>query len=129
RTDRTLEFRQIASQYIVRTSKQTANLPFPMREVLQHSAKGDVGYEEAVRLLRDTIEHVDPMNQVNLGVAMMSSNAAFAKQLQNMSSKKAQLSPYAHQAQALAEKVPLGPKFAGLRRLVTELRSNTPDFR
>lgn len=129
RPDRVHEFRQIVSQYIVRTSKGTANLPFPKREVLQHAARGDDGYDVAIRLLKDVIEYVDPMNQVNLAATMMSSNAAFAKQLHNMSQKNRLLRPFVRRAEGLAEEIPLGPKFAGLKELVDTFREQDSGFR
>src|SRR5690606_34807572 len=64
-----------------------------------------------------------------LAVAMMSSNAAFSKQLLNMSNRNPQLKSYAQQAQILADRTPLGPKFAALRGLVTAFRDRDPDFR
>jgi hypothetical protein len=75
-------------------------------------------------IVADVLPRLNGLAQVSVAVAMMSSPAALALQLENMANRGSVPGDVARQARALATASPTGTKMARLRALVDDLRTS-----
>lgn len=123
-------FREIVSRYTMRVNRGTSRLPFPTREVVLERTRATSVEQQMLTLLVDELDTLNRLEQISLAIAMMSSPAAFAHQLERMASSRPPFVSVARQARAIASANPIGAKGRALRTLVTALRTSAgPSFR
>jgi superfamily II DNA/RNA helicase len=87
------------------------------------------GEREFDRVVGQVLGELHPLAQSSLGQALMSSPAALAAQLENMSAGRPQLAAAAARARAVAQGVTPAAKLARLYRICDELRGARPGWR
>jgi SNF2 family DNA or RNA helicase len=122
-------FRSILNDYVARTRRVDADLPFPSRLVKTIHVpltKNELGLEKIVSKI---VGKVNSLVQSSLGEALMSSPSALAAQLERMAEKSAIFEPYAQQVRAIADNPKPPAKLDRLFKLCDELRAARSDWR
>jgi superfamily II DNA or RNA helicase len=122
-------FRATLNGYITRTRRVDAELPFPSREV--STVRVTLIPDERIfeSIIGEFVGELNPLQQSSLGQALMSSPAALAGQLENMSTVRPGLAAAATRARAVAEGAMPPAKLAHLYTICDELRSARHDWR
>lgn len=118
------EFRRRLSNYLVRTSRRESGLLFPERRTTTVGCPQGEVEARMQALVANVLPRLNGLSQVSLAVAMMSSPAALASQLENMARNGSVPPSVAQQARALATESPTGTKMERLRALVSDLRAS-----
>jgi superfamily II DNA or RNA helicase len=122
-------FRSILNDYVARTRRVDADLPFPTRLVKTIRVpltKHELGLEKIVSKI---MGKVISLVQSSLGEALMSSPSALAAQLERMADKSSVFKPYALQVRAIADNPSPPAKLNRLFKLCDELRAARSDWR
>lgn len=122
RPDKREKFRTVLSEYMVRASRGTANLPFPERTVRLRRVSRGAAEEEMLASLKAHVDRLRGVEVLSLALAMMSSPAAFAHQMERMAVSRPWLQASATKARGIADGSPAGAKLATLLRIIGELR-------
>lgn len=123
RAGRTLEFRQVLSQYMVRTRRTDAHLQFPERRVRTDREPPTSGEVGLMGLVGKMISGLPGFLQTSVAQALMSSPEALIAQLKNM----AGCTELAAVAERHREAIPLTSKLKRLLQLVAELKAQNPE--
>ncbi len=127
KTSEVARFRRIVSEYAVRTTRLESGLSFPERKVETWRCEA-TGIENRLEaLLRTHLPHANPLQRVNLAIALMSSPAAFAKQIGNPKNQANVRQSVIDEVQRIAESSPLGCKAKRLFELIDGLRAQKPN--
>lgn len=120
-------FRRIIGEYLVRTTREEADLPFPKRVVQTQFCKPTDVEQRLEAIVRSQLPRLRPLQQVGLAEALMSSPAAFAEQATNPANLT-QLDVHAREeVREIAAQSPLGCKADQLLELVDELKEQNPE--
>ena len=120
------QFRQILSQYLVRTRRNDVRLLFPKRKVVLRRVKPSNLDVQLQALVAANIRGLNGLQQSSLAQAMMSSPQALVAQLRNMAQRDEKWKALATEVEDLAARESLPSKAQGLLDLVEELRSRRP---
>ncbi len=123
------EFRQVVGTYMFRTRRLDAELCFPDRVVQTHPVNPSRMEIALQYLLAEHIDRFNPLNRVNLLVALMSSPQALASQLVNMAKNQTAPSWLAREADQLAKSIPIPAKTEFLLSMAETLKKNRSDWR
>lgn len=126
KSDRRDEFRSIVYSHMSRTRRGDANLYFPDRKVQLHRVKPTEAELELIRLIRAPIQKLNPLAQISIAQALISSPHALAAQLEVMARNKTVPTELAVQVRKIAESTKVTAKQTGLELLVDQLRSENP---
>jgi superfamily II DNA or RNA helicase len=124
--DRAKEFRDILREYMVRTRRENAQLKFPERRVRMCPVTLTAGEQRLAALVARYITGLNPLQQISLGQALMSSPLALASQMENMAQSGRLPAEAAREARAAANAIAQPAKMAGLLLLLRELRVAKP---
>lgn len=120
---RQAEFRQVLSQYMVRTRRSDAQLLFPERQVKTLSERATEGEIKLLGIVRRILPGLNGLLQTSLAQALMSSPEALVAQLKNMGPAYAQT---AAEADTYAASIPRSAKLTRLFGVVEELKALRP---
>ncbi len=123
------EFRRIINGYIARTRRVDARLAFPDRDVATVLVTLTAGERSFESIIGGFVEQITPLLQSSLGEALMSSPAALAAQLENMSEKNSRLTEAARKVRAIAQTIAVPAKLAKLLVICGKLRAARSDWR
>ena len=127
RKGRVQEFRGVVRDYMVRTRRLDAQLPFPTRKV-QNVELPLPGPEATLfDYVSSVINQLEPLEQVSLAKALLSSPQAFALQLENMSVSRPQFAGAARKIRAFVDSMKDTAKLRALGSIVDELRARGGD--
>lgn len=115
------EFRGIVRDYMVRTRRLDAKLPFPKREVETPRLTLTRGEAKLFELVGDVIGDVGGLEQVSLAKALLSSPQALAAQLRNMVRTRPHFQKLTEAVGAFADGNPVTAKLAYLSELTATL--------
>lgn len=120
------QFRAILRQYLVRTRRSEAELPFPQREVRLDRVTPTAEEARLHRLVAARIASLPKLLQTSLAQALMSSPQALASQMENMV-KTGKFTPQeAAEARQIADRTTLTAKLRGLLALADDLKRQRP---
>lgn len=120
------EFRSIVRQYVVRTRREDAKLEFPERDLRTRRVQGTAVEQEMMKIVAEEIADLNPLAQISIAQAMMSSPQALAQQLENMTGRGSVPESAAMAARRIADRNPITAKMQGLMTLAQELRRGNP---
>jgi superfamily II DNA or RNA helicase len=123
------EFRGILKQYVVRTRRNDARLKFPSRKIQLFRVKLSAEENRLNDLVAQHIQHLNPLQQISLAQAMMSSPQALAAQMKNMAGKGSLPPAAAAEARIFADRIAMPAKLERLLKFLRELKSTRPDWR
>jgi superfamily II DNA or RNA helicase len=121
------EFRQILSQYMVRTRRADADLEFPERTVLLERARGSSGEAQLMSLVGEIITDLNALAQSSVAQALMSSPEALVKQLGNMAERGTVRPDVVESARSIAHTIHETGKQTLLLKLLGKLRDERPE--
>ena len=116
----------ILREYLVRTRRDDAKLKFPSRNVRPLPVHLTEGERRLTALVAQHIETLNPLQQISLAQALMSSPQALAAQMENMAQNGKLPPSAAAEAKQRASAIAKPAKLAGLLRLLRELRAAKP---
>jgi len=119
-------FRHTLAQYIVRTTRSEARLPFPERDVATVSCDPTSGERDLERVLKHSIQGLNRLAQISLAQALMSSPAAFVTQLRNMRSNEKMSPDIVDAAERVLPRVGSTGKVEELLELIRHLSESDP---
>jgi superfamily II DNA or RNA helicase len=121
------EFRGHVRRYIARTRRSEAGLLFPTREVKLHPVDASTQERALADMLGSHFDKLNPLSQINLAQALMSSPRALKAQLGNMVLKDPSLRQCLTAVeQFVADGHPIA-KMIGLGTILDELERARPD--
>lgn len=120
-------FRRVIGEYLVRTTRKEADLPFPERVVRTQFCKPTNVEPRLEAIVRTHLPRLRPLQQVGLAEALMSSPAAFAEQATNPANLTQLDVDAREEVRAIAAQSPLGCKADQLFELVDELNEQDPE--
>jgi superfamily II DNA/RNA helicase len=122
------QFRQTLNNYVARTRRVDADLPFPSRNVNTVRVEPTQGEREFEKVVGRVLGELNPLAQSSLGQALMSSPSALAAQLENMSAGRPHLAAVAAHVRSVAERA-TPAKLTRLFSICDELRNARTDWR
>ena len=123
------EFRSIVADYMFRTRRIDANLAFPDRRVKSYEVTPTKPERQLQALIGQHIGLFNPLLQMSVLVALMSSPQALVAQLHNMARKNPAYNQIAASAETIAKNAEIPAKIAAVRRIVELARSQKKDWR
>lgn len=120
------EFRAILRQYLVRTRRNDADLPFPERGVRTFALQLTSMETQLFEIVTDVVDGMHPLAQSSVLQALVSSPQAIATQLENMAGNGTVSHQAARRARALVDRGGPCAKLDGLRQVVEHLQSKRP---
>ena len=120
------EFRGVIRDYMIRTRRLDAKLPFPTRVVETTKLKPTAQEAELFDLVGELIGKATVLEQASLAKALLSSPQALAFQLRNMAATRPHFSKAAEAVSAFADGNPLTAKLEYLRTLTNDLKRVDP---
>lgn len=121
------DFRAHVRGYVARTRRSEAGLVFPDREVWLRRVEASDDERDLVRALGRELDELNPLAQISLAQALMSSPQAFAAQLQNMLPKAGHLRGCLDAAQRVVAEGRPAAKLTGLAMILRDLREARPE--
>lgn len=116
------EFRKIVYSYMYRTRRAEVKLYFPERKVQLHYVNPTSEEIELINTIAEPIQELNPLVQVNLLQALVSSPHAFLSQLKNMGLKGTVDHSLVNSVEKIVGRIKISAKLEGLRSLISELR-------
>ncbi|MDB4736515.1 DEAD/DEAH box helicase, partial [Planctomycetota bacterium] len=104
------EFRQILSQYMLRTRRDDANLVFPDRHLKTIAAVGDQHEQDLLRAVGTLIQGMNGLAQSSIAVSLMSSPHALVAQLRNMKARGTISASDLKRVETIANRIPRSAK-------------------
>jgi superfamily II DNA or RNA helicase len=120
------KFRQILSQYMVRTRRVDAGLVFPPREIQIGHANPSVAENELARIVAGVVGSLNALTQTSLLESFMSSPQATLAQLKNMSRTRPEFRIAAEEAEAVVSQAGDTAKGRFLVSIVKHLMDQNP---
>jgi superfamily II DNA or RNA helicase len=127
RRDRVQEFRGVVRDYMVRTRRLDAKLPFPTRKVQTVELPLPGSEATLFDYVSSVISQLEPLEQVSLAKALLSSPQALAQQLENMSVSRPRFDGPARKIRTFVDSMTDTAKLRALGRIVDELRTRGGD--
>lgn len=123
RKGREAEFRGIVRDYMVRTRRLDAQLPFPKREVKNRELALPAAEAELFEYVGSILGRLEPLERSSLAKALLSSPQALALQMENMSRTRPEFSAKAAEIRQLADQMGATAKLQELAEIVEELKA------
>jgi superfamily II DNA or RNA helicase len=120
---REAEFRGIVRDYMVRTRRLDAKLPFPSRLVENTELALPADEAKLFEYVGSILGQLGPLEQASLAKALLSSPQALALQMENMSRTRPQFSAAAAKIRQFADQMGATAKLQRLARIVEELKA------
>jgi SNF2 family DNA or RNA helicase len=120
---REAEFRGIVRDYMVRTRRLDAKLPFPSRVVENTELALPADEAKLFEYVGSILGLLGPLEQASLAKALLSSPQALALQIENMSRARPQFSAPAATIRQFVDKMGATAKLQRLARIVEELKA------
>ncbi len=121
------EFRSIVYGYMSRVRRIDAKLDFPERIVQLHRVIPSKEELELINTIAEPIQKLNPLAQISILQALISSPEALSAQLNNMARRQTIPESLAIDVQEVVKRVGVTAKLNGLNILVERLRSEKPD--
>jgi superfamily II DNA or RNA helicase len=121
------EFRGIVRDYMVRTRRLDARLPFPTRIVKTQPLPLTPDESKLFEVVGQVIGQLTGLEQASLAKALLSSPQALAAQLRNMASTRPHFAKVSEAVSAFAAKDPITAKLSYLSALVSNLAKEEGD--
>lgn len=122
------EFRSIVYDYMSRTRRNDAKLNFPDREVLLHRVTPTKGEIELIETIREPIQVLNPLMQISILQALVSSPHALAAQLENSARKGTISEDLAKSVRSIVNRMPTSAKLEGLNALIRKLKAENEKY-
>lgn len=120
---REAEFRGIVRDYMVRTRRLDAKLPFPARVVQNTELSIPANEAKLFDYVGSILNQLQPLEQASVAKALLSSPQALALQIENMSRTRPQFSAAALKLRDFASQVGATAKLQCLGRIIDELKA------
>jgi len=120
---REAEFRGIVRDYMVRTRRVDAKLPFPSRAVQNAVLEIPANEAKLFDFVGSILGQLAPLEQASVAKALLSSPQALALQMENMSRTRPQFAAAALKLRDFADRVGTTAKLQRLGRIVDKLKS------
>jgi superfamily II DNA or RNA helicase len=120
---REAEFRGIVRDYMVRTRRLDAKLPFPSRVVQNTELSIPANETKLFDYVGSILNQLGPLEQASVAKALLSSPQALALQMENMSRSRPQFSAAAAKLREFADHVGPTAKLQRLGHIVDELKA------
>lgn len=121
------EFRSIVYGYMSRVRRIDAKLDFPERIVQLHRVIPSKEELELISTIAEPIQKLNPLAQISILQALISSPEALSAQLNNMARRQTIPESLALDVQEIVKRVGVTAKLNGLNILAEKLRSEKPD--
>lgn len=121
------EFRSIVYGYMSRVRRGDANLHFPERKVQLHTVEPTPEELELIDVIKEPIQKLNPLVQISILQALVSSPEALSSQLNKMTEKHPELISLASEVKAIVNRNFLSSKLSGLKVLVEKLKTEQSD--
>jgi superfamily II DNA or RNA helicase len=120
-------FRSIVYGYMSRIRRADANLHFPERIVQLHRVDPSAEELELIRLISGPIQDLNPLSQISILQALISSPHALQSQLKRMAKNKTVPEGLAESVEQVVGRIGVTAKLQGLASLVDRLRAEQPE--
>lgn len=116
------EFRNIVYKYMYRTRRAEVKLYFPDRKIQLHKVEPTVGEKELIEAIAEPIQDMNPLVQVNLLQALVSSPEAFYTQLKTMGRNGTADRGLVEKVGNIMKTMSSSAKLEGLKTLIEQLK-------
>jgi superfamily II DNA or RNA helicase len=120
-------FRSVVYGYMSRIRRADANLHFPERIVQLHRVDPSAEELQLIRLIAGPIQNLNPLAQISILQAVISSPHALLSQLQHMTKNKTIPDGLAEAVEQVVSRIRLTAKLQGLAALVDGLKREQPE--
>jgi superfamily II DNA or RNA helicase len=121
------EFRKIVYGYLYRTRRADVRLYFPQRKVQLHKVQPTADELRLIEVISEPIQKLNPLVQISLLQALVSSPQAFSSQLTTMARNKTVEADIAIEVKSIVDGMQSSSKLEGLKALVAELKKEQGD--
>lgn len=121
------DFRSVVYSYMSRVRRGDAKLQFPERVVRMHTVPPSEDELKLIAAIREPIQTVNPLSQISILQALVSSPHALKRQLENMGRKGTFPADAAREVAQIVDHMGLSAKIIGVGRLAEQLRAEMPN--
>ena len=121
------EFRSIVYGYMSRVRRNDANLYFPERVVQMHQVDPTTAELELIEAIAEPIQQMNPLTQISVLQALVSSPEALMAQLNNMARKGTAPPELAATVRLIVSRMTTSAKLQGLGALINKLKLEDPN--
>ena len=127
KTEAQEEFRSVIFGYMSRVRRGDAKLYFPDRKVQLHEVDPSPGEIELIEAIAGPIQFLNPLVQISILQALVSSPEALSAQLTNMAAKGSIDREVSINVKSIVARMELTSKLLGLGALIERLKSQDPN--
>jgi superfamily II DNA or RNA helicase len=121
------DFRSVVYSYMSRVRRGDAKLQFPERVVRMHTVPPSPEELRLIAAIAEPIQTVNPLSQISILQALVSSPHALKRQLENMARKGTFPADAAREVAHIVDHMGLSAKIVGVGALAGQLRAEMPD--